>query len=562
MGGATSEKSMANSKILTEIVSNLASLGARRLAIMGIVGVAVLASIGAAAYFLGRPAMQPIYTGLSAQDVSRITAVLSEEGLTFDVNEQRSAVLVPIAQTTRARSLLAQRGLPSSARAGYELFDQMGSIGLTSFMQEVTRVRALEGEIARTIQALDGVVAARVHLVLPDPGSFRRDRRDPSSSVLLRLDQRWTAASAKAVRHLVAAAVPGMKIEHVSVASSDGRVLAAGGDDRELGNLKLSEMEVAMATDLEQRASRTLASALGDGNYHISAAVRLDIDRQQINETVFDPKSRVERSIRTVKQSGSSEDANGKANVGVEANLPAAENGQSEGDKRRQREDKREELVNYELNTKSMQTVREGYRVQQLTIATVVNRKQIVAQLGGNASKEAVDARIEELQKLIAAATGARTDQNDRLEISAIDFPDNANAMAPVQLGFVDHLLMNVGTGINAAALLAAIALVLFLGVRPLSRVIMEPGKLTTSDAAIAGPAMGLGLPSPDGSMQFGNGFAAAEGFGSADTAGGGLSSVTAALDVNRERLAALIENDRERVAKVLKSWMTEQKDA
>ena len=551
---------MANSRLLTEIISNLASLGARRLVILGIVGVSVLASIVAAAYILGQPAMQPIYTGLSSQDVARITAVLSEEGLAFDVNEQRSSVLVPMAQTTRARSLLAQRGLPSSSRAGYELFDQMGSIGLTSFMQEVTRVRALEGEIARTIQALDGVVAARVHLVLPDPGSFRRDRRDPSSSVLLRLDERWTTATAKAVRHIVAAAVPEMKIEHVSVASTDGRVLASGGDDRELGNLKLSEMEMAMAADIEQRASRTLAGALGEGNYHISATVRLDIDRQQINETIFDPKSRVERSIRTVKQSGSSEDANTKTNVSVEANLPVAENGQSEGDKRRQREDKREELVNYELNTKSMQTVREGYRVQQLTIATVVNRKQVVAQLGGSPSTEVVEARIEELRRLIAAATGARTDKADRLEISAIDFPDSANALAPVQLGLVDHMMMNIGTGINAAALLAAIALLLFMGVRPLSRVIMQPPALAAGagDVALPVPGSGLGLPSPDG-MQVASGLAVAEANGPAAAAVGGLPSPTTTLDVNRERLAALINTDRERVAKVLKSWIAEQ---
>ncbi len=540
---------MATNKLLSEIISNLASLGARRLTILGIVGVTVVASIGAAAYYLGRPAMQPIYSGLSAQDVSRISAVLSEVGMAFDVNDQRSAVLVPVAQTTRARSLLAQRGLPSSAKAGYELFDQMGSIGLTSFMQEVTRVRALEGEIARTIQAVDGVVAARVHLVLPDPGSFRRDRRDPSSSVLLRLDDRWAASSAKAVRHLVAAAVPGMKIEHVSVASSDGRVLASGGDDRDLGTLKHSEMEAAMATDLEQRASRTLAGALGERNYHISATVRLDVDRQQINETVYDPKSRVERSIRTVKQSGSSEDANSKSNVGVEVNLPVADNGRSDGDKRRQREDKREELVNYELSSKSTQTVREGYRIRQLTIATVVNRKQIVAQLGGNPSREAVDARIQELQKLIAAATGANLERKDLLEISAIDFPDNAAALAPVQLGVVDHLMMNIGTGINAAALLAAIALVLLFGVRPLSQAVLPPQRLAAGDAALSAPPAGLGLPSP----------AMATDLGSASPTAAALPS-PATGDGNRERLVTLIDGDRERVAKVLKSWMAEAK--
>ena len=90
---------------------------------------------------------------------------------------QGTAVLVRYGQTAQARMLLAEKGLPSSANAGYELFDKLGSIGLTSFMQEITRVRALEGEIARTIQAMKGVKAARVHIVLPDAGSFRRSRQ-------------------------------------------------------------------------------------------------------------------------------------------------------------------------------------------------------------------------------------------------------------------------------------------------------------------------------------------------------------------------------------------------
>ena len=119
-------------------------------------------------------------------------------------------MLVRYGQTAQARMLLAEKGLPSSANAGYELFDKLGSIGLTSFMQEITRVRALEGEIARTIQAMKGVKAARVHIVLPDTGSFRRNRQPPSASVIMRTESAGDFSPAPAIRHLVAAAVPGM----------------------------------------------------------------------------------------------------------------------------------------------------------------------------------------------------------------------------------------------------------------------------------------------------------------------------------------------------------------
>src|SRR5207344_1654733 len=161
---------------LERLWRSLIALGARRLATLGLVGLVVFATVGLGSYYLSRPQLEVIYTGLSPQDVSRIGAALKEAGITFDVNSQGNTVSVRRGQTAQARMLLAEKGLPTSANAGYELFDKMGSMGLTSFMQEITRVRALEGEIARTIQAMKGVKAARVHIVMPARGSFRREQ--------------------------------------------------------------------------------------------------------------------------------------------------------------------------------------------------------------------------------------------------------------------------------------------------------------------------------------------------------------------------------------------------
>jgi flagellar M-ring protein FliF len=563
---------MPNSEHLSRLVAGLAALGARRLMALGIAGLVVIASVATAAVFLGRPVMQPIYTGLSAQDVSRITAALSEAGVPFDVNEQRNAVLVPFGQASRARSLLAQKGLPSSSRAGYELFDQMGSIGLTSFMQEVTRVRALEGEIARTIQALDGVAAARVHLVLADPGSFRRERREPSASVLLRVGDRWQNTSAQAVRHIVAAAVPGMKLEQVSVAGTDGRLLAAGGDDLSLGSHKHAEMEKAMAAEMERRASRTLGAILGPGHFQISATVRLDVDRQQVNETVFDPKSRIERSVRTVKQSGQSEDsAGGKSAVGVVANLPKEDAGQPDGDKRRQKEDRREELVNYELNSKVVQTVREGYRLQRLAIAVVISRKHLSDSLGAEATPAAVEARLGDLKRLVSAATGASDEREDKIEIVAADFAAGEGALAPeANPGIRDYLLMNAGTAMNAAAMLGIALLVVLFGVRPLTKVLAQsapPAALeasavpTTALESGAAGAATAALPAPGAPGAAAGAIAADKGQGASATAQieGPRRQKNMAM---REKLEAIVESDSAEVTKVLKGWMQTPKGA
>ncbi len=552
---------MPSSDQFSRLLSGLAALGTRRLVLLGLVGLSVMAAVVTAAVHLGRPAMQPIYTGLSAQDVSRITAALAEAGISFDVNEQRSAVMVAFGQTARARSLLAQKGLPNSSRAGYELFDQMGSIGLTSFMQEVTRVRALEGEIARTIQALDGVAAARVHLVLADPGSFRRERRDPSASVLLRLDERWQNSAAQAVRHIVASAVPGMKIEQVNVAATDGRLLASGGDELSLGTAKHAEMERSMAVELEQRVSRTLSAVLGAGNYQVSATVRLDVDRQQVNETVFDPKSRIERSVRTVKQSGQSEDSGSKPAVGVVANLPKEESAQADGEKRRQREDRREELVNYELNTKTTQTVREGYRVKRQAIAVVISRKHLTESLGGGATPEAQEARLGELKRLVAAATGTSAEREDVVEIAAVDLTGGDNALAPVSgPGIKDYLMMNAGTAMNALAMLGVVFLVVWFGLRPVTRVLSQQPAIALE---------GAGAPALEGQMGAADVPAIAPPQGAIAGAlvdgsheGGALQQLPRRKNnaAMREKLEALVESDAVEVTKVLKGWMQSAK--
>lgn len=220
---------MLSVKDLERLWQSILGLGPRRLALLAIIGLTTFAAVGLGAYYLNRADYETLYTGLTPQDSSRIGAALKEEGVGFDVSADGTKVLVQRGQSARARMLLAERGLPSSATAGYELFDKLGPIGLTSFMQEVTRVRVLEGELARTIQTMRGIKAARVHIVLPDGGSFRRNRQPPSASVVIKTETVGDTSAAAAIRHLVAAAIPGMALDQVSIMSTDGTVVAAEG---------------------------------------------------------------------------------------------------------------------------------------------------------------------------------------------------------------------------------------------------------------------------------------------------------------------------------------------
>ena len=342
---------------------------------------------------------------------SRIGAALQEAGISFDVNPEGTTVLVHPGQASRARMLLAEKGLPSSAGAGYELFDKMGAIGLTSFMQEITRIRALEGEIARTIQGMKGVRAARVHIVMAEAGSFRRSTQQPSASVVIRTDSAADFSSAQAIRHLVAAAIPGMTVEKVRVLSTDGTVLAAGDGTFNAAPTKMLELERTVASELKQNVSETLAPYIGIDNFELSVAARLNIDKRQINETAFDPDSRFERSRRTIKEKSNSKDSDNSQPVGVDQNLPAEQTQGAAADKGSSRSSERkEELKNFEANSKTISTVSDGYRIDALTVAVVINRKRLQALLGDKASQEAIDAKLKEVESLGRIGDGRRSE--------------------------------------------------------------------------------------------------------------------------------------------------------
>jgi flagellar M-ring protein FliF len=460
---------------LERLWSSLLGLGGRKLFALALMGVTVFATVGLSSYYLSRPDLEMLYGGLNAQDVSRIGAALKEAGIHFDVNSQGTAVLVRRGQSAQARMLLAEKGLPSNANAGYELFDKLGSIGLTSFMQEITRVRALEGEMARTIQGMRGVKAARVHIVMPETGSFRRTRQPPSASVIIRTESANDFSAGPAIRHLVAAAVPGMTVDQVTVLSTDGTILASGGDSASATPAKMISLEKTIGRELRDNIAKTLTPYLGFNNFEISVAARLNTDKRQTNETSYNPESRVERPVRVVKETGNQQNSNSRTPVSVEQNVPAEQTATSPaGDQSRRSNERREELTNYEVSSKVVNTVSEGYKIEQLTVAVVVNRKRLLAALGEGAGPEAVDKQLKEVERLIESAAGVDAKRGDRITVAAVDFT-GGQALEPVASpGIVEQLFSHLSSVINAAAILGVSALLIMFGLRPATRALLE----------------------------------------------------------------------------------------
>jgi flagellar M-ring protein FliF len=372
--------------------------------------------------------------------------------------------------------LLAERGLPNSATAGYELFDKLGSMGLTSFMQNITRLRALEGEIARTIQAMKGVKAARVHLVLPDPGSFRREPQPPSASVVIRTDTLETT-SAAAIRQIVSAAVPGMTPEHVAVLSTDGTILAAGGESAGATSGKMLDLEKQVSREITENIRKTLTPFLGLGNFEASVSARLNLDKRETNETAFDPESKVERSTRTLKETSNSQTSNKNWNVSVEQNIPNDQGAAKPSDQNRKSSDRKEETNNFELSSKTTTTISDGYRIENIAVAVVVNRKPLLAS-SGDTKPAAIDEQIKSIEKLVASAAGLQPARGDKATVVAVDFAGNAD-IEPVSSPptFWDQIVGQSGNMLVAASILLATIIFVSLGMRPALRLILESRK-------------------------------------------------------------------------------------
>jgi flagellar M-ring protein FliF len=552
---------------------SLKGLGRKRLIALGAAGVFVFALISIGSYFASRSSFETLYVGLTPPDISRMGSVLSQAGIAFEASLDGTKLGVPIGQAAQARALLAEKGLPGSPSAGYELFDKLGALGLTSFMQEVTRVRATEGELARTIQYLKGVRAARVHLVLPDGNALSLKKQTPSASVVIRTDVAGDATAAPAIRHLVAAAIPEMKPDEVEVIGTDGTLLSGG--DATSGDVPVQKLDLEhkIAKQIQDSVRRTLSPYLGIDNFEVSAVARLNMDKHQTSETKFDPDSKVERSTRTVKEAQSSQD--GKTSVSVEQNVPN-EAGASGKDQTKRAQDRKEETTNYEISSTSASTTSEGYKVDNISVAIVVNKKRLSEVMGKDAKGEDLDKQVAQIEKLALSAAGIDTKRGDRISVAAVDFAPTAfGAEGASGLESTSFLMNLASTGIKSLTILLLAAIVILAGFRPAMRILLtgsETAALSSTGqvAALAAPGMtgdaSVPLDMPEmaspllepGANPFDTDSAMSSGLSSGLASGlaSGMSFGRSLALGPVEKLTAIIDRDEEQATAVMKHWV------
>jgi flagellar M-ring protein FliF len=542
---------------LQRIVDNLQSMGTRRLSIMAAIGALVLSVVIIGSIYLNRPSYETLYVGLERSDVNQMGIALSEAGISFDVSSDGTSIMVPVGMTGQARMLLAEKGLPTSTNAGYELFDNVGSLGLTSFMQQVTKVRALEGEIARTIQSINGIKAARVHIVMTDRGSFRQEQQEPSASVVIRTAGIDATRNAGSIRQLVAAAVPGLSAEKVTVLDSTGILLAAGDDPANNSANRSIGVERTVESQIQDNIHRALTPYLGPDNFRTSVNADINTDTRQIEETIFDPDSRTERSVQVIREADKNNQNQASTPASVEQNLPDEGAPAAGGPQSSEERERKEEITNYEINSKKIATVSNGYSINRLSIAVVVNQDRLKAVIGAEAKPEQIAERIAAIKEMVASAAGFTETRGDLITVNAVEFIDGIDGEAVPAPGILEMAGRHVGTAINAGAFILVTLLVVFFGLRPLTAA-LKPAAPAVAEAA-GSPAS---LSPPPENLQIASPLNGDEGEAYGVTAAARGSQANPIDELRnklkpppQDRLARMLELNEERTAHILRKW-------
>jgi flagellar M-ring protein FliF len=404
---------------LASLKATLAGLDPAKRAGMAIAALAVVALLAWVAT-RGSESMGLLYSGLDPGEAGRIGQRLDELKVPYQNRGDGTTILVPSSQVAHVRMDLAASGLPRQGGSGYELLDTQSPMSMTSFMQRVQRLRAMEGELARTIMTLDGVKSARVHIVLPERESFARDTPKPTASVAVSMagGMRLAGRQAIAIRLLIAGAVPGLRQEDVSVLDPSGVVLAADGGQDVLVTGHLAEIKAGREQALQQAVTQLLEPLVGTGRIKTVVSADIDTSREVSREEKFDPMSQVERSRHTQTDKESSEEAQPREGVSVAQNIPTQPPTAESSAKNASSNVRNGETVNYELSSVRSELVREPGDLKRLTVAVVVDGTTDANGTFKPRPKEELD-RIAEL---VRSAVGFDAKRGDKLTVDSMQF--------------------------------------------------------------------------------------------------------------------------------------------
>ena len=452
-------------------------IGLPRLAAMAVVAILLLGFFGFLIMRAQTPNLSPLYSGLSLEDSSAIVTELQTLNIPYELRGDGDTILIPRDQITTTRMTLAGSGLPQRGQVGYEIFDEQSTLGATSFVQNINNVRALEGELARTIASLTRIKSARVHLVLPERELFRRERTDPSASIVLSVRGELASGEIRAIQHLVASAIEGLTPTRVSIVDDQGNLLASGTGDEAEGAMagQAAERTLSFENRLRTRVEDMLANVVGNGRARVEVSAEIDYNRSTTTQETFDPESQVVRSSQIRETENLTAGANGQVTVANE--LPgASQNAGAAGPT--EQGTSTEEVTNYEISKTAQTTVTEAGAIKRLSVAVVVDGVYTADPNGDPVYTPRSADEIAQILTLVRSAVGYSETRGDSVEVVNMQFAERPELAVPGTdgaSGLLDFTRDDLMNGAEMAiTLLIALALIFFV-MRPLLKKVMTP---------------------------------------------------------------------------------------
>ena len=508
------------------------TIGAARIAAMGAITIALVGFFAFVILRVTSPQMTPLFTDLNYDDSAAIVKELERQGIPFELRNDGNIVMVPQDRVARLRMALAGNGLPKGGGVGYEIFDKSDVLGTTSFVQNVNNLRALEGELSRTIRALDRVQAARVHLVMPERPLFSRDKVEPSASIVLKVRGSLEPQQVRAIRHLVASAVNGLKPQRVSIVDEAGHLLADGaGDDANGGEVTADERRMAFEKRLRDQIETIVSSVVGPGRARVEVSADFDFNRITQTSDKYDPDGRVVRSSQTREETSASGERENQVTVGNEIpggggaggnqqrQQPPGAGGAEANATPRDQSRKSEEIVNYEISKTTKTEVIEGGRVNRISLAVLVDGTYSKNDKGEVTYQPRSKQEIDQITALVRTAIGFDQKRGDQVEVVNLRFAEMPATPITEPSGWLaalqftkDDIMRAIEMGIMGLLGLVVMLMV----VRPLVRRVLTPeepaplaltmgvagdGQETSSSSAAAGADTPIPEPSQTAKM-------------------------------------------------------------
>lgn len=508
----------------------------------------VAAALFALVFRMGGEDKALLFSGIDLAEAGEITQRLDQANIPYELRGDGSSIYVPRSKVLSTRLLLSQDGLPSRGSVGYEIFDKQDALGATQFQQNINRLRALEGELARTIGSIKGVKSARVHLVLPEKRLFEENSEQPSASIVLQLGgAALTQGQVRAIRNLVASATPGLSASRVTIADDSGRLLATAEDDAGSAAAEATEERTAsVESKLKNEVQSIVESVVGPGAARVQVTADIDFNRVTQTSQTYDPDGRVVRESSTSddKSSERTDAANGAASA--QRNLPDGTG--KNGDATRGSDGARsEENIKYEISNTVKTEVLEGGRVKRLSVAVAVDGILTPAADKKSPPQWAPrsQADLDKITALVKSAVGFDEARGDKVEVVNVRFARDPELTAPAPTPGLLDAIDPMRAAEIAAALIASLAIVFFV-LRPLvAGLVGGGGKKASPQAALPSSQTAvLAAPSQPDAIDEHIDIARIQGQVKA-------SSV--------KRISDLIEESPEESAQIIRTWLADR---